>query len=268
VTLLVRGLLREPFLRFSRTGVWVDTRSPTAAAAKLVGGAGRSGADGRWIRLTRDHDLAWHDHRLAPPPALRSGASAAWSLPVVLDGRPTTLTGRFTRVARPPVWPWLVGAVAVLVGLTALLRTGLHGRDRVAALLAVLAAAAALAGSAAFAIEDAISGAGEWIEVGSAALLALVAAGALLIRDRAARIWVVGAVGAIAAALGLGSLSVFWHGIVISALPPTLARLTTAIAVVAGGAAALVATVAGDEKPPRARIEPPRRPARPRAARR
>jgi hypothetical protein len=40
-------------------------------------------------------------------------------------------------------------------------------------------------------------------------------------------------VGVVAAALGLGSLSVFWHGVVISSLPASLARLATAIAYVA-----------------------------------
>ena len=57
-----------------------------------------------------------------------------------------------------------------------------------------------------------------------------------------------GTVGAVAAALTLGSLGVFWHGVVISSLSPALARLATAAAVVGGCAATVLGVLAGEPK--------------------
>ena len=107
--LLVLGLLGEPFLRFGPNGVWVNRalaecgrRTSSRAAAPAGFGS------------TKEPSLLWHDHRLSPPASLRAGESAAWSLPLALDGRRTELTGSFTRVARPPVWPWLVAGIVAL----------------------------------------------------------------------------------------------------------------------------------------------------------
>jgi hypothetical protein len=251
VQLVVRGLLGEPVLRFAPDGVWVNGRSPTAAADKLLPSGRRGEA---WIRLTRGHSLTWHDHRLAPPPSLPTGASAPFSLPVTVDGRPGAIRGTFTHAPRPPLWPWLLGAALGLGALAALVRVLPARRDRVAAALAGAAAAAALAGDAGFATGDPIARTVEWVEVGSAGLLALVAAGALLIRERSTRIWVATLIGALAAALSLGSLGVFWHGVVISSLPAPAARLAIGVAVV-GGCAAAVLGVLTDGEPARARAK-------------
>jgi hypothetical protein len=115
-------------------------------------------------------------------------------------------------------------------------------RAETAAALAGVAAAGALAASAAFATGDAIAKHTQWIEVGSAALLAVLAAVALLLGDRSLRTWAAMVVGVVAAALGLGSLSVFWHGVVVSSLPANVARLATLVAFL-GGAAAVVLAV-------------------------
>jgi hypothetical protein len=184
----------------------------------------------------------WHDHRLAPPAGLRAGGSADWSLPLVLDGRRAKLTGTFTRVARPPLWPWLVAGLVALVALVAFARATPRRRSTTAAALAGIAATGALAASAAFATGDAITRRAQWIEVGSAALLAVVGGAALLLGDRSLRTWTAMVVGIVAAALALGSLSVFWHGVVVSSLPALVARLATALALF-GGAAAVVLAV-------------------------
>ena len=234
--LVVRGLLGEPVLRFGRDGVWANRASATADADKIV----RRGSG--WARMTTGHTFLWHDHRLAPPAGLRSGASTPWSLPVTLDGRPAALTGTFTRVARPELWPWLAATLLAVAGLAALVRTMPGRRAETAAALAGVAAAGALAASAAFATGDAIAKHTQWIEVGSAALLAVLAAVALLLGDRSLRTWAAMVVGVVAAALGLGSLSVFWHGVVVSSLPANVARLATLVAFL-GGAAAVVLAV-------------------------
>src|SRR3954454_8106251 len=92
--LVVRGLLGEPVLRFGSSGVWVNRASPTAAADKLTT-AGRG-----WVRLTSGHEVTWHDHRLAPPPGLETGARAGFRFPVVLAGRRAAIIGSFERVPR------------------------------------------------------------------------------------------------------------------------------------------------------------------------
>ncbi len=235
--LLVLGLLGEPLLRFGPGGVWVNRASPSADADRLT----RRGSG--WLRLTSKHALLWHDHRLAPPAGLRSGARVDWSLPIVLDGRSTQLSGTFTRVARPPLWPWLVAGLAASAALAVLAHAAPRRRAELAAGVAGVAAAGALAATAAFATGDAIGRRAQWIEVGSAALLALLAAAALLLGDRSLRTWAAMVVGVVAAALGLGSLSVFWHGVVISSLPASLARLATAVAFLGGAAAVVLATL-------------------------
>jgi hypothetical protein len=233
---LVLGLLGEPFLRFGPQGVWVNRASPSADADRLA----RRGTG--WLQLTREPSLLWHDHRLTPPASLRAGASSPWSLPIALDGRRTELKGTFTRVARPPLWPWLAAGLVALAALGAFAHAAPRRRPELAAGVAGVAAVAALAATTAFATGDAIARRAQWIEVGSAALLAVLAAAALLLGDRSLRTWAAMVVGVVAAALGLGSLSVFWHGVVISSLPASLARLATAVAFL-GGAAAVVLAV-------------------------
>jgi hypothetical protein len=236
--LVVRGLLGEPALRFGPDGVWANRASPTAEADRL------SARGSGWVRLSSGRALLWHDHRLAPPPDLRAGKSAPWSLPVVLDGRSARLTGTFTRVAPPPLWPWLVAGLVAVGALVALGHIAKPRRAEAAAALAGVAAGAALAASTAFATGDAIARRTQWIEVASAALLAVLALGALVFGDRSLRTWAAMVVGVVAAALGLGSLGVFTHGVVISSLPAIVARLATAVALVGGSAAVVLAVLA------------------------
>jgi hypothetical protein len=215
---VVRGLLGEPALRFAPDGVWANRASPTADADKLV----RRGSG--WERLTTSHTLLWHDHRLAPPASLRPGKSAGWSLPLVVDGRAEKLEGTFTRVARPPLWPWLAAGLVALVAVSAFARAAPRRRPATAS------------------TGDAITRSAQWIEVASAALLAVLAAAALLFGNRSLRTWTAMVVGVVASAVALGSLGVFRHGVVVSSLPAVLARLATAVALF-GGAAAVVLAV-------------------------
>lgn len=240
-TLLVRGLLGEPLLRFGPNGVWVNRSSPSASSDRI----GRAGSG--WALLTRGHAALWHDHRLAPPPGLRDGQTATWSVPVVVDGHAARLGGTFTRVGRPSLWPWLVTGILVAAAVAAFAHVQPRRRAEEAAAVAAVAAVAALAASAAFATGDAIAKPTEWLDVGAAAFLALLAGTALLLRRRGLRTWAATIVGVVAAAIGLGSLSVFRHGVVISSLPASIARLATAVALV-GGAAAVVLAVTVSEK--------------------
>jgi hypothetical protein len=236
--LLVRGLLGEPLLRFGPDGVWVNRSSPTAATDRLAQrGSG-------WTRVARSGAFLWHDHRLAPPAGLRAGESASWSVPVTLDGREARLGGTFTRVGKPPLWPWLVAMLVAAGAIAALARALPAKRPETAAAIAAIAATAALTASTALATGDTIARRTQWIEAASAGLLALFAAFALLRHDRSLRTWAGMVVGVVAASLGLGSLSVFRHGVVVSSLPAPFTRLATAIALVGGAAAVVIAVLA------------------------
>jgi hypothetical protein len=239
--LVVRGLLGEPVLRFGASGVWVNRASPTAAADKLTT-AGRG-----WKRLTTARAYVWHDHRLAPPPGLHPGERAPFRLPVLLNGRAAAITGAFERVPRPGLWPWLVGA-AVLLGVLAAAAYPVRRRVAAASVVAMAAALGAVAVSAGVTTSESLGGATAWIELASAIVLAVAAAAVLARSSPATRAWTATVVGAVAAALSLGSLSVFWHGVVVSSLPPTAARIATAVAVLGGCTAAVLGTLAARTK--------------------
>ena len=74
---VVHGSLDEPMLRIDRQGVWVNVASPTAAADRLVPRAGSG-----WVRVSGGRTVAWHDHRLSPPPARRPGPAGPFAIPI------------------------------------------------------------------------------------------------------------------------------------------------------------------------------------------
>ncbi len=250
LTLVVLGLVGEPFLRFGSDGVWVHGRSPTAAADKLVTTRGRGSG---WIRLTRANELAWHDHRLAPPPNVPVGSSAPFALPIRVNGAPAVIRGSFTHVSRPRLWPWLLGAAVAVGVLVAAARATPRRRGAIAATAAAVAAAAALASSTGFATGTSITRLGDWVDVGSAAVLALGATAVLWMPERSTRSWAAILIGLIAATLSLNSLAIFWHGVVISSVPTTLARLATGAAVLGGLAASVIGVLAAVDDEPRRR---------------
>jgi hypothetical protein len=247
VTLVVRGALHEPFIRIGRGGVWVNANSPTATLDGIVSTA-RHG----WVRLSGGREVAWHDHRLAPPPATRPGLAGRFSVAVDVDGKPGTIAGTFIRVSRPSPWPWPVAAAALGAGILAAMRK----RPLRAALtvgVGTAAGIAALVEVTTFAVRDAPTGGVAWLQIGTAAGVAAVL-GALLLRLRGrARVHAAGVVGAVAAAVSLGSLPVFWHGVVISALPGALARAVCELAIVCGAAAAALSFLPDFDEPARVR---------------
>jgi hypothetical protein len=246
VDLLVRGSLREPLLRIDSTGVWANAGSPTALAAGLVS-SDRTG----WVRLSGGSSIAWHDHRLAPPPASVPGPAGRFSIPVAVDGRPFAIGGAFFRVARPALWPWLIGAAVFAAAVaTAVRRPTL--RMPLALGLGVAGGLAALAAVMTFAARDAPTGNVAWLQTGTGIVVGVVL-GALLLRLRGrARVHAAGVIGVVAAAVSLSSMSVFWHGAVISALPATAARLVCGLALLCGVAAAALSFLSDFDEPVRA----------------
>lgn len=240
-SLSVRGLLGEPFIRFDRGGVSVDRGSPTAAADRIVKDRGSG-----WERITNGHSFTWHDHRLAPPRGLPAGATAPFSLPVFLDGRPATIEGRFAAVARPAWWAWLAAAALALAAVALAAVRAPRRRGRLAWAAAAVAAAAALVATVAFATGATFARASLWVEAAVAAGLLLLALAGLVVR-RSWRTWTASLVGAAAVVLCLRDLPVFWHGVVVSSLSATVTRLAVLVAVAGGLAAAGISFTAEEE---------------------
>jgi len=109
----------------------------------------------------------------------------------------------------------------------------------------VVAAAATTVSITGFAAGDAISRGTEWAEAVAAGLIALAAV-ATLPAGRAARGWAAALAGISAAALSLGSLSVFWHGVVISTFSAGVTRLLTVLGLVGGVAATVLGGMLAD----------------------
>ena len=243
--LLVRGLLKEPLLRIGDDGVWVNAESPTARRGLEGGRQGLGPARrGRWV--------AWHDHRLAPPPAERPGPAGRLAIPVAVDGEPAVIGGTFVRVARPAMWPWLLGALAVAGGVWAAARRK-PWRVGLTIGLGVAAGIAALVAVTTFAGRAAPSGGVAWLQLVSGIVVAVALGGLLVYLRGVRRVHAAGIVGAIAAAVSVSSLPVFWHGVVISALPAPGARLACLVALVCGVAAAVLSFVPAVEEPVRRR---------------
>jgi hypothetical protein len=227
-TLLVTGLLHEPMLRIDG-GVWANRASPTAHADRVVT---KTGASTGWVQLSRARSFAWHDHRLTP-----AGPRGRFAIGVRVNGRPGQITGSFVRVARPALWPWLVGVGAFGAAGWAVATLSVH-RLTLTVALGLAAGAGALATSIAFAVRDRPGGGVDWLQIGTAVAVAL-ALGIPLVRFRGRRrAQAAGVMGAVAAAVTIALLPVFWHGVVISALPGGLVRLACALALAGGAAAA------------------------------
>ena len=224
------GNLGEPMLRLGN-GVWVNRRSPTAQADRLV----RRPQDG-WKKIAGGRVFAWHEQRLAPPPfvAGQYGAVARWRVPLAVNGHSTAVSGTFWRVPRPAFWPWALGAAAAI--LLAVVGMRLRPRLRYATSIGagVVAGIAGLTAQSTFSLRDAPSGRIAWALLLAAFALAAIAATGLILARGAERAFVGGAIGLVALGFSLPWLGVFFHGAVISALPAQAARLTCAVAFCAG----------------------------------
>jgi hypothetical protein len=233
----VLGYENELFLIFDRDGVRANEKSQTAKALRLVSGPYPTALG--WAPVTRSHTFAWADSRVwAPASALHGKDVVHWSVPVLANGKLTSIRGELTKASKPPIWPWLV------LGLLPLVATAVAVRRKRwlwagAAGLAALAGLATVANLGGFATGGLSISADRWTLLAVEVTLTVVALG-LLTRPRA-RLIAVAALAAFAVLQALSELSVFRHGIVVSSLPGTAVRTAAALALGAGiGAAALV----------------------------
>jgi hypothetical protein len=229
VTVVVHGDLGEPMLLIGPRGVWVNRASVTAVADRLTR------LSHGWKQLASGHSYAWHDHRLAPPPyGSKPGPVAEFRLPATIDGQAATIGGTFVRYRRPAVWPWVLGATIFAAAIWAATR---HGW-RVTVVLGILAGVATLASRVSFSAAAALNGRVAWPQIGLWVALAGVGCFGLIRTRGSDRVLVAGLLGCITAVLSLGSLGVFWHGVVLSVFSATFTRMLIAVALVAGVAAA------------------------------
>jgi hypothetical protein len=227
-TLLVTGLLHEPMLRID-DGVWANEGSPTAQADRVVTQA-RSAT--RWVKLSDGNSFAWHDHRLTP-----GGAGGRFAIGVRVDGRAGEIAGSIVRVPRPALWPWLAGATVLAAGVAVAARKR-PLRLPLATALGVTAGAGAIVAAIGFAVSDRPDGGVGWLQIATAVAVATILAIPLVRLRGRRRARAAGVAGAVAAAVTIASLPVFWHGVVISALPADLVRLACGLALAGGVAAA------------------------------
>jgi len=236
VTVVVRGNLGEPMLRIGPHGAFVNRASITAVAERLTK------LSHGWTRVSSGPSFTWHEHRLAPPPfGGATGPVARFEIPVTIDGRGDTIGGTFVRYARPSIWPWVVtavlfaAAVAVAVRLRRPVTTGLGTAAGLAALVSLIAFSAA----------DAPTGRVAWLQIVLGIGLGIVVCGVLVRSREPRRSQLAGLLGAVAAALSLGSLGAFRHGVVVSLLSATASRALLALALVAGASAAVTSVASG-----------------------
>src|SRR5947209_3751223 len=97
------GYLGEPVFRLDRRGLWINAASPTAAGAGLVTRAqSRPAAAPHWLLRPGRRAVTWHDARVQGLPA---GVTVdRWSVPIIVDGRGSSLAGVLRRLPAPAVW--------------------------------------------------------------------------------------------------------------------------------------------------------------------
>jgi hypothetical protein len=240
--LVVLGLEGEPFLRFSAAGVAANAASPTAWSDGVVGSsdAVKSASGPVWRRVSSGHTYAWHENRLRPRPSVPGGSAtpqrvAQWSIPLLVDGRRTSLAGWEWYASGPPVWPWLAALLLPLAAATAAVPYGprrLH--RRLAAVLVPVAVGAWLAGWIGILLDGGASALVLVLAAAYAAVTILLVAAALAAASGNARMAVAGIVGALAAVFTLPEVEAFTRGFVLSALPATAARAAAIVSFTAG----------------------------------
>jgi hypothetical protein len=256
-----------PYLRVLADGTVQVNEASLAHASNASRYGERPGGSGgdqpRWTTVARNGRHAWHDHRihLMVPEELAvtdaggrvdlGGDDGTWAVPLVVDGRATSVQGELLRLTPPTPWPWwaLAGVTAGLV-LTWAVGLRREVQPALAAAFVVVAGAALGVSVAEFAAAPAGSGA-SWLTLAGPAVALLAAATALTARVAGGRIGLsrTRREAVIRTALAATTAGLVWwagtrrgvldHAIVPSGLP-ALDRTATSLAIGLGVATALL----------------------------
>ena len=246
-TVVVLGLLGEPFLRFTPAGVQANAASPTAWNDGVVSRSAAVAAGGgpAWRRVAAGPTFAWHENRLRPRPLVNGSATpervAAWSVPLVVDGRRARVTGYEWYAAGPSLLPWIgVGALLLAAAGAAARYTGRTAHRRLAAALLPTAVAAWLAGWIGILLFGHPSALVIALAAAYAAVTVLLVLAAVTATAGNGRLAAAGIVGALAAVFTVPEVEAFTRGFVFSALPATAARGVALVSFTGGVALAAV----------------------------
>jgi hypothetical protein len=241
-TVVILGYLGEPFVRIGAGRLAVSAASLTAAGLGLLKG---SSPGTGWRLRSRSLTFVWHDRRLRGLPTAVD--RKRWTIPLVVDGRSAQLTGELSRVERPPAWPWIVlGLPFVLVTVLLLLRRRTSWVRAGAVGFGVMSAVGMLATGAGFALDSYASG-GKWVAAANELVFVLVGIAFVVRGSREVKAIAGGALGFLGLGVGLSKIPVLLHGVVLSVVPSTIARLVVVLTISAGAAATVLGLVVFEE---------------------
>lgn len=239
-----------PYLRFDADGtVRRNALAVATSANDSRYGAATDGsespdpdAEPRWETVATDGTYAWHDHRIhwMSPTAPRAvdadgrvdlgGPDGSWTVPIVVDDRPTAVTGTLRLEAAPSPWGWgMVG----LLGAAATVAVGLRWGQRAAA--GIVAAVGLAAITVSWATWQAVpAGAGATAVPVLVALVAAAAALAAVVVPLRFRLVALAAASAALAGWGATRATVLTRAILPTSATPAWDRGVTAAAIGVG----------------------------------
>jgi hypothetical protein len=240
-TVVVLGLLGEPYLRFGASGVDVNEVSATSylnrAQPQQVPAVALEGAPPRWHRVAGGHTYRWHEDRLhalaVSEVSPRVGYVGSWTIPLRISGRRESIRGGLWYTP-PPTRLWFWPVVVALGCLAALLRLR---NPRLDSLLLVALGLVALASIVVGHVESNLleglpvtqTGIG-WVCFACGFAVATVV---LLLRERW-RPFAGLAIAVYAVTVGLTLLPTLRKGHVVIDFPASIDRLTAVTALTAG----------------------------------
>lgn len=245
-TVIVLDYRGDPWLRYVRAGVFVNTNSEEfyfsqTPIAETPPASLTARTPPHWVQVSSGHAYMWREGRLhaLAQVALAAGASyvGPWRIPVLVDGRRATIAGAIYHRARPSlVWLWPIAVLLLCVLSAWRVRREQLDLRLARALTWVLLAAIAVADAARYLHGRPGVTAGELLAL--ALILAGVCIGAVRLARSRSSYPLLFVVAFASLWAGLTLSPALFHGYVLLALPAFVDR--TAAVVLLGGGASLI----------------------------